>query len=130
MMDEVKSEGKTIFLSSHMLAEVEDVCDRVGIIRDGRLVAVEDVSALKSKRVRSIEIEFGDRVSPGDFANLAGVQNMTVSDGSLRCDIVGSLDPLFKAAARYEVVNVTTRDPSLEEIFLAYYGVGEGSDVE
>ena len=130
MMDEVKSEGKTIFLSSHMLAEVEDVCDRVGIIRDGRLVAVEDVSALKSKRVRSIEIEFGDQVSPGDFANLAGVQNMTVSDGSLRCDIVGSLDPLFKAAARYEVVNVTTRDPSLEEIFLAYYGVGEGPDVE
>ena len=130
MMDEVKSEGKTIFLSSHMLAEVEDVCDRVGIIRDGRLVAVEDVAALKSKRLRSIEIEFGGRVSPGDFANLAGVQNMTVSDGSLRCDIVGSLDPLFKAAARYEVVNVTTRDPSLEEIFLAYYGVGEGSDVE
>ena len=130
MMDEVKSEGKTIFLSSHMLAEVEDVCDRVGIIRDGRLVAVEDVSALKSKRVRSIEIEFGGRVNPGDFGNLAGVQNMTVSDGSLRCDIVGSLDPLFKAAARYEVVNVTTRDPSLEEIFLAYYGVGEGSDVE
>ena len=130
MMSEVKSEGRTIFLSSHMLAEVEDVCDRVGIIRDGRLVAVEDVNALKSKRLRSIEIEFGGRISPGDFANLAGVQNMTVSDGSLRCDIVGSLDPLFKAAARYEVVNVTTRDPSLEEIFLAYYGVGEGTDVE
>ncbi len=130
MMSEVKSEGRTIFLSSHMLAEVEDVCDRVGIIRDGRLAAVEDVNALKSKRLRSIEIEFGGRISPGDFANLAGVQNMTVSDGSLRCDIVGSLDPLFKAAARYEVVNVTTRDPSLEEIFLTYYGVGEGTDVE
>ncbi len=130
MMGEVKSEGRTIFLSSHMLPEVEDVCDRVGIVRDGRLVAVEDVAALKSKRLRSIEIEFGGRVSPGDFAKLAGVQNMTVSDGSLRCDIVGSLDPLFKAAARYEVVNVTTRDPSLEDIFLAYYGVEEGPDVE
>ena len=130
MMGEVKSEGRTIFLSSHMLPEVEDVCDRVGIVRDGRLVAVEDVAALKSKRLRSIEIEFGGRVSPGDFAKLAGIQNMTVSDGSLRCDIVGSLDPLFKAAARYEVVNVTTRDPSLEDIFLAYYGVEEGPDVE
>jgi ABC-2 type transport system ATP-binding protein len=125
---EVKSEGRTVFLSSHILSELEELCDRVGIIRDGEIVAVEDVGALKAMRLRSLDIEFGGPVSPEDFANLEGVQNMKVVDRSLHCDIVGSLDPLIKVAARYQVLNVTTHEPSLEEIFLAYYGRGEGDD--
>ena len=122
---ETRDEGRTVFLSSHVLPEVEEICDRVAIIRDGRIVAVEDVATLKSRRVRSIEIEFGGPVDAGDFQDLAGVRNMSVSDGFLRCDIEGSLSSLFRAAGRYEIVNVTTREPSLEEAFLAYYGVGE-----
>ena len=79
-------------------------------------------------RLRSLEIEFGGPVRQEDFAGLEGVQNMKVEDRSLRCDIVGSLDTLIKVAARYEVLNVTTQDPSLEEIFLAYYGRGENEN--
>ena len=127
---EVKAEGKTVFLSSHILSELEELCDRVGIIRAGQIVAVEDVGTLKAMRLRSLEIDFGGPVRPEDFADLAGVQNMKVVDSSLHCDIVGSLDPVIKAAARYEVLNVATHEPSLEEIFLAYYGRGEGEDAE
>lgn len=122
---EAHEDGRTVFLSSHVLPEVEDICNRVGIIRDGRIVAVEDVDTLRGRRVRSLEIEFGEPVAAGDFEGLSGVRNMSVSDGFLRCDIEGSLAQLFKAAGRYEIVNVTTREPSLEEAFLAYYGVGE-----
>ena len=122
---EAREEGRTVFLSSHVLPEVEEICNRVGIIREGRIVAVEDVATLRGRRVRSIEIEFGGPVPPGDFEDLSGVRNMNVSDSFLRCDIEGSLAQLFKAAGRYEIVNVTTREPSLEEAFLAYYGVGE-----
>jgi len=125
---EVKAEGRTVFLSSHILPEVEELCDRVGIIRAGHIVAVEDVGTLKAMRLRSLEIEFGGPVRPEDFTDLEGVQNMKVEERSLRCDIVGSLDPLVKVAARYEVLNVTTQDPSLEEIFLAYYGRGENEN--
>ena len=125
LLMEAHEEGRTVFLSSHVLPEVEDICNRVGIIRDGRIVAVEDVDSLRGRRVRSLEIEFGEPVAAGDFEGLSGVRNMSVSDGFLRCDIEGSLAQLFRAAGRYEIVNVTTREPSLEEAFLAYYGVGE-----
>ena len=127
IIGEVKAEGRTIFLSSHILPDVEDLCDRVGIIREGRIVAVEDVSALKSMKLRSIEIEFGGPVRPKDFAGLEGVRDLTVEGNSLRCDISGSLDSLIKTAAMYEVLSLTTRDPSLEEIFLTYYGRGENN---
>ena len=125
LLMEAHEDGRTVFLSSHVLPEVEDICDRVSIIRDGRIVAVEDIETLKSRRVRSLEIEFGEAVAAGDFEGLSGVRNMSVSDGFLRCDIEGSLAQLFRAAGRYEIVNVTTREPSLEEAFLAYYGAGE-----
>ncbi len=125
LLMEAHEDGRTVFLSSHVLPEVEDICNRVGIIRDGRIVAVEDVDTLRGRRVRSLEIEFGEPVAAGDFEGLSGVRNMSVSDGFLRCDIEGSLAQLFKAAGRYEIVNVTTREPSLEEAFLAYYGGGE-----
>ena len=126
---EARDEGRTVFLSSHVLPEVEEICNRVGIIREGRIVAVEDVATLRGRRVRSIEIEFGGNVAPEEFEGLDGVRNMSVSDSFLRCDIEGSLAQLFKAAGRYEIVNVTTREPSLEEAFLAYYGVGEDGDL-
>ena len=125
LLMEAHEDGRTVFLSSHVLPEVEDICDRVSIIRGGRIVAVEDIDTLKSRRVRSLEIEFAEAVAAGDFEGLSGVRNMSVSDSFLRCDIEGSLAQLFRAAGKYEIVNVTTREPSLEEAFLAYYGVGE-----
>jgi len=130
MVREAKSEGRTVFLSSHFLPEVEQLADRVGIIREGRLVAVEEIDSLKSRAVRRLEIEFAGRVPEEEFARLDGVSNLQVQGNTLRCDVVGVLDPLIKAAARHTVINLKTHEPNLEEIFLAYYGQGTEDHVE
>ena len=122
---EARDEGRTVFISSHQLPEVEHLCDRVGIIREGRLLAVELIAALKERALRKLEIDFGEPVSAEAFANLPGVRDLTVHDGVLRCTVMGSLDTLVKTAARFEVRNVRSVETSLEEIFLAYYGAGE-----
>ena len=120
-------EGQTVFLSSHNLPEVERVCDRVGIIREGRLIAVEEVSALKSRALRQLEIHFAAPVPESAFANVAGVSDLAVEQNVLRCSVKGTLDAVIKAASKFEVVNVVSHEPSLEEIFLAYYNRGENN---
>ena len=124
MLREAKTEGKTVFLSSHILPEVEHLADRVGIIREGRLVAVEEIDGLKSRAVRRLEIEFAGRVPEEEFARLDGIRNLRVQGNTLHCDVAGILDPLIKAAARHTIINLKTHEPNLEEIFLAYYGEG------
>jgi ABC-2 type transport system ATP-binding protein len=126
---EAKREGKTVFLSSHFLPEVEQLADRVGIIRQGRLVAVEEIESLKSRAVRRLEIEFAGTVPNEEFARLDGVSNLQVEGNTLFCDVAGGLDRLIKAAARYTVINLKTHEPNLEEIFLAYYGEDTQADV-
>jgi ABC-2 type transport system ATP-binding protein len=116
------AEGRTVFLSSHILPEVEALCHRVGIIREGRLVAVEEIGALKARALRRLEIQFAAAVPPEAFAALPGVQDVSVQDSVVRCTVVGALDAVIKAAARFEVVNVVSDEPALEEIFLSYYG--------
>ena len=120
-------EEQTVFLSSHNLPEVERVCDRVGIIREGRLIAVEEVSALKSRALRQLEIHFAAPVPESAFANVAGVSDLVVEQNVLRCSVKGTLDAVIKAASKFEVVNVISHEPSLEEIFLAYYNRGENN---
>ena len=117
-------EGRTVFLSSHNLPEVEALCDRVAIIREGSLLAVEQIETLKARALRKLEIHFGTPVSATEFEGLPGVRDVVARDGVLRCTVVGDIDAVVKAAARYRVVNVVSNDPSLEEIFLAFY---EGS---
>ena len=130
MVREVKSEGRTVFLSSHFLPEVEQLADRVGIIREGRLAAVEEIEDLKSRAIRRLEIEFAAPVAEEEFARLEGVRNLQTQGNTLLCDVSGVLNPLIKAAARHTVVNLKTHEPNLEEIFLAYYGDGAESHVE
>jgi ABC-2 type transport system ATP-binding protein len=126
LCEEVRADGRTVFISSHQLPEVEHLCDRVGIIREGRLLAVESISTLKERALRRLEIDFGGPVDTDAFANLPGVRDLTVRDGVLQCTVMGSLDALVKAAARFEVRNLRSVETSLEEIFLAYYGAGDG----
>ncbi len=127
LCEEVRAEGRTVFISSHILPEVEHLCDRVGIIREGRLLAVESIASLKERALRRLEIDFGAPVPAEAFANLPGVRDVDVEDATVRCTVMGSVDALIKAAAQYEVCNVRSIDTSLEEIFLAYYGAGEGA---
>jgi len=114
--------GQTVFLSSHNLPEVERVCDRVGIIREGRLVAVEEVAALKAKALRQIEIVFDGPAPLSAFEHVPGVRDLSAANSHLRCTVAGTLDPVIKQAAQFTVVNLISQDPNLEDIFLAFYG--------
>jgi ABC-2 type transport system ATP-binding protein len=121
IIDEIKKEGRTVFLSSHIMPEVERVCDRVGIIREGRLIAVEEIGVLKARAIRRLEIHFTQPVPPEQFRGISGVSDVEVRDNMLICTIAGDIDALIKAAAQHHVLNVVSHEPSMEEIFLAYY---------
>jgi ABC-2 type transport system ATP-binding protein len=119
---ETREAGQTVFLSSHDLPEVERVCDRVGIIRDGRLITVEDIGSLKTRAARVLEIHFTAPVPADAFTGLPGVRDVEVHGDVMRCTVVGPMDGIVKAAARFDVVDLTSHEPTLEDIFLAFYG--------
>jgi beta-exotoxin I transport system ATP-binding protein len=122
IVEEVRREGRTFFLSSHVMPEVERLCDRVGIIREGRLVAVEDVGDLRARQVRTLDIHFAMPPRPDLFEGLPGVSDVTISGDAARVTVSGSIDHIIKAAARFEVVDLQSHEPTLEDIFLTYYG--------
>ncbi|WP_238625558.1 ABC transporter ATP-binding protein [Aggregatilinea lenta] len=129
MVHEAQANGQTVFLSSHNLHEVERVCDRVGIIREGKLIAVEAVSEIKAKALRRLDITFGEPVSADQFAGLPGVREVTTENSHLRFTVEGSLDALVKRAAEFTVINLLSEQPDLEEIFLTFYAK-EGTHVQ
>lgn len=121
LLREVRDEGRTVFLSSHTLSEVERVAGRVGIIRHGKLVVVEDVDVLKRKAIRRLDFEFAEPV-PGDtFDGVEGVRSATVDGRHASVSFEGSVNAMLHAAMRHEVVNLNSRESDLDEIFLAYY---------
>ena len=122
LLDEARAAGRTVFLSSHVLPEVERICDRVGILREGRLVAVERIADLRARAIRRLEIEFCREIPAHAFARVPGIRDVVVDGAVLRCTVLGSMDPVFKAANVYEIRTVSSTEPSLEEVFLAYYG--------
>jgi ABC-type multidrug transport system ATPase subunit len=121
---EAKAEGRTIFLSSHILSEVEKTCDRVAIIRDGRLAKVDRVEALRDLAHHQVELRFVGDVPVGAFAGLPGVSEVMTDGNLLRMRVSGSITPVVREAANYELVDFVSREPSLEETFLAQYGQG------
>ena len=131
MVKEVRDEGRTVFLSSHILSEVEQTCTRVGIIREGQLVRVGGVAELKDIKRHEITITFANAVPAEAFKTLDGVEQVeTLADGhTLRLTIQGAADAVIKAAAQYPVVTLTSHEPSLEDIFLRYYE-GDGLAVK
>jgi ABC-2 type transport system ATP-binding protein len=123
---EAVGEGRTVFLSSHVLSEAEKACDRVGIIRDGRLVMVDRVDALRDLAAHQVELRFTGLVPADEFGALPGVSDVVAEDRVLRMHVAGSIDPVIKAAARFELADFVSREPSLEETFLAQYGRESG----
>jgi len=121
---EAKAEGRTIFLSSHILSEVEKTCDRVAIIRDGRLVQVDRVEALRDLSHHQVELRFAGDVPVGAFAALAGVSDVTTEGNLLRMRVSGPITAVVREAANHELLDFVSREPSLEETFLAQYGRG------
>ena len=118
---EESARGATVFLSSHVLAEVQRLVDRVAIVREGRLVAVEHVRDLEAKALRVVEIRFDGPVPAEAFAGLPGVQNLTVEGDLLRASVVGPVDALVKAAAAFTVDSIAGHEADLEDVFLALY---------
>ena len=122
MMREVAAAGRTVFLSSHTLSEVQRVADRVGIIRHGHLIALESVASLRSKAMRTVELEFGSPVDADVFDSVPGVREATVEDHRAVLSYDGKMEVLLKTVAdRYDVVDIATQEADLEEIFLTYY---------
>jgi ABC-2 type transport system ATP-binding protein len=123
---EAKAEGRTVFLSSHILSEVERTCDRVAIIREGRLVRVDRVGALRDLAHHQVELRFVGDIPLGAFAALPGVSDLVTDDHTLRMRVSGSITPVVQEAARHELLDFVSREPSLEETFLAEYGKAAG----
>jgi ABC-2 type transport system ATP-binding protein len=121
ILDEVRADGRTVFLSSHVLAEVERVADRVGIVREGRIVVVSEVEALKRQARRKLELHFETPVPFEDFLRLPGVVEARPDGSVLSLTVEGSVDDIIKLASRYTVLNVLSREQDLEEVFLTYY---------
>jgi ABC-2 type transport system ATP-binding protein len=115
--------GRTVFLSSHELDQVEHVAARVGIVRDGRLVAVEAIATLKQRGIRRVEVRLAALAPEAKrLRDVAGVRNVSFGDGVVRLDVEGSMDALVKELARLPVQTLTSEAPELDEVFLSYYG--------
>ncbi len=122
LLAESRTRGQTIFFSSHNLAEVERVCDRVAIIRSGRLVATENVAVLKARPLRNLEIHFAEDFEARAFVGIPGLEIVTAEKRLLKGRLKGGMDLLLKTASRFKISDFRSQEPSLEEIFLAYYG--------
>ena len=122
LIAEARERGQTVFFSSHNLPEVERACDRVAIIRLGRIAAVERIEELKARSLRNLEVRFAADVAPGAFAALPGLEIVAQERRLLKGRMKGDMDALLKAVARYPVADFRSQEPDLEETFLAYYG--------
>jgi beta-exotoxin I transport system ATP-binding protein len=122
LVGELRHEGTTVFLSSHNLAEVERMCDRVGILRAGRLAAVESVEAITGRALRHVRLRFARDAPVGEFAALQGVSGLRADGPVLRLLLAGEPTELVRTAARHRLLDVEIARPSLEEAFVAAYG--------
>jgi len=130
ILDDLREAGRTIFFSSHVLSEVERVCDRVAIVRRGRLVALQDVASLLERRKRNVEL----RAADGDLPALEGVPGVSAiartADGRLTCQLEGDVGPFLAALAGHAIVDLTIEPAHLEEAFLELYTDAEPEDGE
>ena len=128
LVREAKSRGATVFMSSHVMSEVQQTADRVGIIRDGRLITVESVESLREHAVRSVTMTFGGEFDSDAFTRLPGFTDVTVTGATVTGRLSGHTDELIKAASRYSVLDLLCEEPDLEDIFFHFY-VGEAGRV-
>ncbi len=115
------AEGRTVFLSSHVLAEVGEVADRVGLIRNGRIIAVERVTELQHRALHQVDATFSSPEDESTFRSLPGVSTCTLTDHVLHLEVSGSLRPIVERLAATELTDLSIREPTLEELFLSFY---------
>ncbi len=121
LIREERERGCAVFISSHELDEVERVCDRVGIIREGKLIAVERVADLLGRTQRRASVEFAEPIDPDELRAIPGVSDVESRDGRIAFHVAGDLDAVVKAISRHTVADLEVAHPTLEEVFLTYY---------
>jgi len=121
LLFEARGEGRTVFLSSHIISEVERTCDRVAIIREGRIVRIDTVEGVRSLAAHEVELRFAAPVDATPFAAIAGVANLASEGRTLRMLVTGPIAPVVRLAGQYDLVDFVSREPSLEEVFLSEY---------
>jgi ABC-2 type transport system ATP-binding protein len=118
---EARSDGRTVFLSSHIISEVERTCDRVAIIREGRIVRLDTVEGVRALAAHEVELRFANAVPAAAFAALEGVVNVVEEGRTLRMLVTGPISPVVRLATQHELVDLVSREPSLEDVFLSEY---------
>ncbi|MBU4193756.1 MAG: ABC transporter ATP-binding protein [Actinobacteria bacterium] len=127
ILNEYREDGSTVLFSSHNLPEVEKICDRVGVIREGHLVGTERIEDLRNKRLRNVEIIFSGEV-PEDLGELPGVTDLEWAGNKVQLKLRGDMNPLLRTIAQYEVADFSVGHASLEDVFLEFYGRGGAGD--
>lgn len=122
LMREIRAEGRTVFLSSHVLAEVQAICDRVAILRDGQLKALETVASLTRANFHWVTLQFRDTLPATLTDAVPGISDLSISGNSARLRLNGDFDPVLRAIGPHYVTAIHVEEPSLEEIFLTFYG--------
>lgn len=119
ILNESRENGAGVLLSSHVLSEVEHLADRVAVLDNGKLLAVERISTLKSRATRTLDLTFNQPVSQEVFASIPGVKHVSIRDGRVTCEVVGAETELLRVAVEHGVVNVRSREVSLNDVFIA-----------
>jgi ABC-2 type transport system ATP-binding protein len=122
LVREAREEGRTIFLSSHIIAEVDRTCDRVAIIREGRLVQVDTIEAIRRLAFHHVELTFAGSVAPAIFEGLPAVTDVHAEGQVVTMRVEGPIGAVIAAAAPHGLIDVVSREPNLEDVFLAQYG--------
>jgi ABC-2 type transport system ATP-binding protein len=123
---DARAEGRSVFLSSHIIDEVDRTCDRVAIIREGRLVQVDSIEAIRRLAFHHVELSFSAPVASGVFSSIDGVSDVHVDGHTIRMRVAGPIGGVLAAAAPHGIVDVVSREPNLEDVFLAQYGAHDG----
>lgn len=124
LISEARAEGRTILIASDSLADMERVCDRVAVLHQGRLVAVERGVQLRTRALRIIEMRFATAVNKEAFANMPNLHDLILEDNKVRCTIQGDPDSLIKVASQFRVMDIISQQPTLEEVYRTFYGIG------
>jgi ABC-2 type transport system ATP-binding protein len=127
LLREAQAEGRTVFLSSHIIDEVDRTCDRVAIIREGRLVQVDRIEAVRELAFHHVELIFAAPVVAAEFGGLERVTDVRVDGARMTMRVSGPIGPVLRHAARFDLLDAVSREPNLEDVFLAQYGDGAGA---
>jgi len=121
LIQEARLNGSTIFLSSHIFSEIDKVAERVGFVKEGKLIVEESLEILKSNAMKYIVIYFKETIPLNLFDNIKNVNLIETNKNVVKLNIFGPIDEIIKVISKYEIIDLTTQDPTLEELFMNYY---------